>query len=217
MSSELIHRESLDTDASLCDFCYPSEERNILYEDENLYVMPCLGSFIEGYLLVINKDHEDCYGEVMDEQRNQVVDSIKDVLRDEYGSYCFYEHGRTGSCFRRGTQKVCYHAHIHCLPISRDFHDLIDDDMPEIEVDDREEIVDVHDSVPHYLYLETDNGRKVVYDADEDIPRRYLRKKACEALELPKEHSNWKEMPFRENMERTAERLKPRFDDISVA
>lgn len=206
-------REELDTDADVCRFCYPSRDEDILYEDENVYVMPSLGQFTEGYLLLINKEHEECFGRVIDPERKKVKDRIRDVLEEEYGSWCFFEHGRVGSCLERGEKKICYHAHLHCLPVKKDFSDRLDREFKKIEVDEMSEIKELAEEHPHYFYLETFNGAKNFYIVEKNVERQYLRKRACEALGLPTSHANWRENPFKDRMEATVDRLK---DKIAV-
>lgn len=206
-------REDLDVDedANLCIFCYPPKDRTILYEDENVYVMPCLGHFKEGYLLLISKEHEDCFASLMDEERVDVKDKVREVLKEKYGACCFYEHGQVGACLERGKNKICYHAHIHCVPIEKDFTEDIEKDFDRIEVENHHDLQDLYQKHSHYLYLETDDGIKSFFPVENGVESQYLRKKACQAIGLPKELANWKENPQRDKMKKTGRELKDLF------
>jgi diadenosine tetraphosphate (Ap4A) HIT family hydrolase len=199
-------RAELDVsdEADLCTFCYPPEDRKILYEDEKVYVIASLGHFIPGYLLLINKEHVDCFAEVWDEDRIEVKNKIRQVLEEEYGACCFFEHGRTGSCIDRGTNKICYHGHVHCLPIKEDFSTLIEEDYDRIEVQNLNELSELREKHPHYLFLEAGSGKKKYFPVDEYAESQYLRKKACESLGLDKEKANWRKNPFRSKMKNTS-------------
>lgn len=187
-------------DMDLCTFCYPAPRYGmtppILYEDEEVYVMPALGQFTEGYLLLIHQEHVDCFGDVANDHIDEVKERIRDALVDTYGACCFYEHGRTGSCLARGDSRICYHAHLHCVPIRKDFTDRITRDFDRIPVEEWPEVVDHYEDSPHYLYLETDDGQKSFFVAEDNIERQYLRKRACEALGLDVELANWADNPY---------------------
>ncbi|MFB6265583.1 MAG: hypothetical protein ABEI07_00690 [Candidatus Nanohaloarchaea archaeon] len=205
-------RESLDVDGGteLCTFCYPSEEEDILYEDDKVYVMPALGQFVEGYLLLINRDHKECFAEVIDDDRKRVKDRVKEVLEDEYGSYCFFEHGRVGSCLDRASNRICYHAHIHALPVPQDFTGRVEEDFERIPVDDIREVSGLREEHPHYFYLETFNGRKSFFAVDRNVERQYMKKRACEAMGISEEKADYVNHPFREKMRKTAQKLENR-------
>ena len=184
----------------LCTFCHPSPRYGttppVLYEDDEVYVMPALGQFTEGYLLLIHQDHVDCFGDAANGHVDRVKDRIRDVLVEEYGACTFYEHGRTGSCLTRGQARICYHAHIHCVPMAENFTDRIEQDFDRVPVDEWPEIADHYEDNPHYLYLETDDGEKSFFIAEENIERQYLRKRACEALGFDEEEANWADNPY---------------------
>lgn len=200
-----------DSDLDLCTFCYLPTERRVLYRDENVYVMPTLGQFVEGYVLLIHQSHVDCFGEVADDEILAVKRQVREAIEAEYGSCCFFEHGRTGSCFARGSRKICYHAHVHCLPIEEDFADRVSADFDHEILDSWTDLPEYYRANPHYLYLETDDGRKNVYAVEESIERQYLRKLACEALGISRELADWRAHPERETMAATAETLAGRF------
>lgn len=204
-------REDIDTEADLCSFCYPREERNILYEDEDVYVMPCLGSFVEGYLLVVNKDHEDSFGDLMDQNRSDVFDMVRNVVEKKYGDCCFFEHGEVGSCLKRAESKICYHAHMHCLPIPSDITSLVREDFEPIFMEDLTELKQLKSENPHYLFIEDAEGRKKFFPVEDTVESQYLRKKACESVGKDRKFANWREHEFRDKMQRTAGKLRGEF------
>ncbi len=197
-------------DTNLCSFCYPSREEEIIYDDDNVYVMPALGQFVEGYVLMINKEHEECFAGVIDQERRSVKNRLKDVLIREYGSYCFFEHGRIGTCLNRAENRICYPAHLHCLPIPEDFTSAVEEEHKRIGIEDITEVAQLRRKYPHYFYLETFNGRKSFFIVEESVERQYMKKRACEALGIPVEHADYTEYPFHRKMTDTAESLKPR-------
>ena len=201
-------RESLDLEApnNLCAFCYPSESRDILYEDDQFYVMPSLGAFREGYLLLLSREHRECVADVANQQFEWVKEGIADTLDNVYGNYCFFEHGRVGNCYQKSKDRICFHAHLHCLPLPDEFVDAVAEDFEAIEIDDISNLSDIRDSHPHYLYVET-SSKNVLFPVEEHIERQYLRKKACETLDIPTEYADWQTYPFRNRMTKTTGEL----------
>lgn len=200
-------------DMDLCEFCYPSESRSILFEDESAYVMPSLGQFTEGYLLLITKDHVECIAEASDSHLADVKDRVADVLEEVYGTYSFFEHGRIGSCYHQRQNRICFHAHLHALPLPPDFGSAVEHDFDGHSVNGITDIAQHRERSPHYLYIETADGRKRFFDVDTDIERQYLRKRACESLGLPRQYANWKRHPFRQKMEQTTRELRKHFSE----
>lgn len=200
-------------DMNLCEFCYPSESRSILFEDESVYVMPSLGQFTEGYLLLVTRDHVECIAEAADSRFVDVKERIADVLEDVYGTYGFFEHGRIGSCYHQRQNRICFHAHLHALPLPPDFDVAIERDFEGHAVDEITDLARHRERNPHYLYVETADGSKRFFEVDTDLERQYLRKRACESLGLPRECANWKRYPFYEKMAETADELQSYFPE----
>lgn len=204
-----------DTNAdNLCFFCHPSSERQILYEDDEIYVIPSLGHFTPGYLLIVYKEHRDCFADVVSESHQNVKDMVRGVLTEEFGSCCFFEHGRVGSCFEKGTHKICYHAHLHCLPIETDFTDQVSKNYDRIRIDEWTDISEHREKNPHYFYTEMDSGEKSYFIVNDNPERQYLRRQSCKALGIAEECANWEEYPYRHRMKKTAKRLKRSFPNI---
>ncbi|PSQ50083.1 hypothetical protein BRD15_02330 [Halobacteriales archaeon SW_6_65_15] len=205
--------EDVDPDDSLglCEFCYPSRSRTILYEDESVYLMPSLGQFVEGYLLLISKQHRNCIADVTDDHLESVKQTVANQLAETYGSYCFFEHGQIGTCYQRAQSKICYHAHLHCLPVPVNFISEVAEDFDSISMSEFGELSALKEEHPHYLFVETYDGEMGFFPVEDEIERQYLRKQACEALELPKELADWKEYPNREKMKCTGRELEGEF------
>jgi diadenosine tetraphosphate (Ap4A) HIT family hydrolase len=95
------------------------EDRTVL-ETDHVKVLPSLGHFVKGYLLLVPKPH---YCTLADAPRNvirEVEETKRTLIRHLsalYGPYVFFEHGAraldAGGC-------GIYHAHLHALPLSVD-------------------------------------------------------------------------------------------------
>ena len=79
-----------------------------VYEDDTFVVMPTLGAFVEGYVMIVSKEHHDCVGKMSAEDiahLEALMEKITHRIREVYGTgvICF-EHG----AFR--SQSICKHA-----------------------------------------------------------------------------------------------------------
>ena len=54
--------------SSFCNYCCLAEDENLLLETENFYVVPTIGGFVEGYLLLISKEHLGSLAEIKKSQ-----------------------------------------------------------------------------------------------------------------------------------------------------
>lgn len=72
----------------ICRFCLPPEKERIIYTTEHFYVMVSLGPILEGYLLIISKQHIGaCLHlplEILDEFC-KLKSKIYNILTDVYG------------------------------------------------------------------------------------------------------------------------------------
>jgi diadenosine tetraphosphate (Ap4A) HIT family hydrolase len=105
-----------------CRFCTQPEKERILFETENFYVMVSLGPIVEGYLLIVTKQHIGaCFNippNIITEFL-ELKDLVRRILISHYGSCIFFEHGKVGSSLKFNySNKHCYHAHLHCVPVS---------------------------------------------------------------------------------------------------
>jgi ATP adenylyltransferase len=92
-----------------------------LFESDNFEVVPSLGSLVEGWMLLIPKEHRLCLGAIPHSQVDEYVNLKSKVAEDikaKYGMVCAFEHGPG----RANHQVGCGvdHAHLHLLPISFD-------------------------------------------------------------------------------------------------
>jgi diadenosine tetraphosphate (Ap4A) HIT family hydrolase len=100
-------------------YSHDLRDRTVI-ETDHVKVMPSLGHFVKGYLLLVPKPH---YCTLADAPREVIrqVEGIKRKLITRlsplYGPYVFFEHGSrtslSGGC-------GIYHAHLHALPVEAD-------------------------------------------------------------------------------------------------
>lgn len=154
----------------ICRFCYPPEKERILYTTEHFYVMVSLGPIVEGYLLIISKEHigaclhlpEDYWDEF-----KALKDKVKDILTRVYGGCIFYEHGKTGSCILEGLDHIhCYHAHLHCIPARVSLNQCIENELVDRQFDSLDGCFAKKNKLDRYLLVEDE--RIMIYQPELD-------------------------------------------------
>ena len=193
-----------------CRFCFLSEKENILKKTHNFYVIPSIGSIVEGYLLLNIKNHLPSFGEMDEHFLDEFLmlkDEVKDALEHMYGRGCiFYEHGRAGvSITLQGEDKISYHAHLHCVAINVDLLEMICKDYKPIKINEWREVMRLVKNYPHYLYYE---NKKNIYffPVDNYVRPQYLRSTLAEALHIP-DAADWRREPKWKNIEDTVKKL----------
>lgn len=91
----------------------------VLADGDHSLVVPALGMFVPGYLLVVSKEHVGSFALLGSEALdgvNSMIASAEQLLSPRFGEYIRFEHGqgpdptmRAGGCID--------HAHIHLLPV----------------------------------------------------------------------------------------------------
>lgn len=193
-----------------CRFCFPSERENVLKETQNFYVIPSIGSITEGYLLLNIKYHVPSFGNMDEHLLDEFLtlkDEVKNALEHAYGRGCiFYEHGRAGASIAlQGEEKICYHAHLHCVSTNLDLLEMIRKDYRPIEINEWSEVMQLAKKYPYYLYYE---NKKNMYFflVDTCVRQQYLRSILAEALHIP-DAADWHKEPKWGNIENTVKKL----------
>jgi len=93
-------------------------DSRIMHETENFVVLPALGSFVEGYVLIVSKEHYHCAGKLPEKAFNELFGLIKKVKRSILTTYqlgsVVFEHGAI-SCLNKFGGCID-HAHMHVVP-----------------------------------------------------------------------------------------------------
>ena len=90
----------------------------ILYESDNFVVVPTLGSMIEGWLLVVTKNHYICMGAIPERlwsELQHVLELATKVITSKYAAPTLFEHGPVTEGRRVGCGVD--HAHLHIVPL----------------------------------------------------------------------------------------------------
>ena len=195
-----------------CTFCEQEEDR-IIYKTENFTVWLSLGQIVEGYCLIIPNDHYHCMGALPSQLHNEYFSlklKIRDVLTTIYGGCIFYEHGRVGVCNVQPGEQLCYHAHIHAVPIKADLLPYFEEDMIPLKID-YTEMFDYYKKIGHYLFYEDANGQSYIFFVNQPIRRQYLRYLTAKSIGN-EELSDWEKYPGWEEIGNAKRKLIPLLD-----
>lgn len=82
--------------------------------------MVSLGAIVEGYSIVVSKEHHSCCAALpaaLGAEFEAAISAVAGAQLELYGSSTYYEHGRTGTCLPGGEgEHHCFHAHLHVVP-----------------------------------------------------------------------------------------------------
>lgn len=103
-----------------------------LFESPNFVVLPSLGALVEGWLLLVPKNHFICMGALPDSvaaEMQEMKHIICSVLQQCYGQVCAFEHGPSRVNLSVGCGVD--HAHLHVVPVAFDLAAVVSSFLPE--------------------------------------------------------------------------------------
>lgn len=163
----------------------------ILKETTNFVVVPTLGQIVEGYLLIVSKEHYLSIGDLPYEYFDELSALKKetfDVLTKTYKSPIFYEHGAISYQQRGGC--CVTHMHLHAIPTNVDLLPKITQHLKEKQIQSILEIKRQFKKKVPYLFYETAKGEKYLFDALV-MPSQHLRQLLAVELNL-KDKWDWR-------------------------
>lgn len=185
------------------------ENERTIYRSENFFVIPTLGQFITGYLLIIPYRHVMSNGEldqeVLDEFQT-VLDDVKFILELAYpeskGHILVWENGSGSSGVGKAKDSLV-HSHVHIAPST-----LTSDSIAEVAKFpfDTIELKDLANyKANSYLLIETPEAGKWAINNDPAvyIPRQFVRQLIAEEYGIEGERWNWRTYPYHEKMRDT--------------
>jgi diadenosine tetraphosphate (Ap4A) HIT family hydrolase len=184
----------------------------ILLSTENFYVVPSVGQLVDGYLLVLPKDHYTTLDELTTELVAELADTserVRAALSEIYGSCVCFEHGARGPL--NGGCGI-YHAHLHIVPLSgiSDPAESLKLKFPFAELVHLREIGHRSASLSSYLFYQDSDARLYLFDTG-PLPSQYMRKLLADALRT--QDWDWRTAGREERLLATIRRLSGQFDN----
>ena len=215
----------LKKDTANCMICnivegHPQRKEHIIYQSKNFFVVPGLGAFYDGYVMLCPRRHVMSFAELNDEEHEeflQVLDDIRYILKYVYHKEIFVFEcgsGRNGGG-KHATSIV--HAHIHFAPT----------DMPVLKCVQKSGIHpglicpnDLHQygEYPYMLYIDQEDNWYIASDPNSYYPRQHPRQVLADYMGLARGEYNWRKFDHIEKMEQIYEEiasfLRANFDKL---
>lgn len=192
-----------------CPFCTelqkPDEsvinKNRIIAQTDSFVVFPTTGGFVSNYQLIVPKKHINCFGELSNDQYEELKDIIlwqEKVNKKFFNSNsAMFEHGALKPHNESG--KSIIHAHLHIFPNNKSLLDDIEKYNFKIlqigDITDLSKVCKEHDT---YLYYKDVNGKNYII-THQGLPSQFLRKVLAETLGFEK--WNWRENPLLDKIE----------------
>jgi ATP adenylyltransferase len=177
-----------------------------LIETENFVVIPSLGALVEGWVLVVPKQHQISMGALPIELRTEAEEvecRTRAVLGWRYEKPIVgFEHGPSAE--QHGTGCGVDHAHLHLLPLDCDLLTYV---RPFVSTSidwkacNWEDLAQAHTAGLDYLYVRQE-GRTPLMAVCRDFGSQVFRKAVASFLSMDS-HFSWREYPQIETVART--------------
>lgn len=199
---------------SICRLCCRDPENEPwnapLFESQNFTAIPSLGSMIEGWVLLLPKQHYLCMGALPAHLIDEMEDLKRTIvcfLREVYGSVCLFEHGPhiENSLVGCGVD----HAHLHLLPVGFDLRSAAAPLLPEDVVWRKAPITECRRAFTEskaYLYLEQPIGHGFIATHDK-FKGQLFRQAIASHLGILSNY-NWREFAYLDKVEATIARAR---------
>jgi XTP/dITP diphosphohydrolase len=179
----------------------------VVYEDEHFVVMPPLGQFIEGGLLLLTRRHIlslACLPPALFEHLERLLKAVSRALIQQWGAPpLVFEHGPAP---QRGKGVCCVdHAHFNIFPAKVQVHPHLAKRM-HVPVGSLSELARLRRAEFGYLFVQENDGARHAYDG-ENVPTQLVRRIICSQLGLP-DRWHWRDYPGLDELAATWKALK---------
>ena len=196
---------------SNCSYCRyvrhesPLPERTI-YSSEHFFVLPTLGEFILGYLLIIPYKHVMSNAELDFPTQKELLTVIQDVQYlinlTYHSSNCLVWENGTGNSGRGKAKDSVVHAHTHIAPSTLTAEKIEDMSGLHFEKISTEKLSKYNQN-SYLLIKDSANTWRISSNPEVYIPRQYVRQLLADEYGIPGEQWNWREFPFKKQMMQT--------------
>jgi ATP adenylyltransferase len=166
----------------------------IVYEDEHFVIMPALGAFIEGGLLLLTKRHILSFAHLPAElfaPLEHLLAAVSRTLVERWGTPALvFEHGPAPE---RGKGVCCVdHAHLNIFPARATVHPHLAQRM-HMPIAALADLAPLQRAEYGYLFVQELDGTRRAYDG-ELVPTQLVRRLITAQLGLP-ERWHWRDYP----------------------
>lgn len=168
-------------------------------------VIVALGPLVEGNILIIPHDHITSMAQLGFAQMEELLhikSQVRSFMEQFYTKPIFFEHGFLSNCEPQRESSNCIdHAHLHVLPNTSDFIDLIKVHYEGFQLPNYAVIREVDWTHSDYIFYESSDGECWIFTSNK-FEHQYLRKLACNKLGY-QNNWNWRKFPNIEIINKT--------------
>ena len=190
-----------------CVFCNMDNtkiENTIIEETDNFYVLPAVGSLVDGYVLVVSKRHVNSMSELNDLEKieyKNIIEKYRNIFKKIYGKYpIVFEHGTPIINSKMKANSVI-HARLHIV----NHHYLAEQEIiKRLNLKRINDISKINDKQNYIMYISPKNICYVSYKF-ESISQM-TRKIIARDLGMKNKY-DWKKEKFISNIDSTIKKI----------
>lgn len=190
-----------------CIFCDIDEskiENTIIEETKYFYILPTLGSLVDGYVLIVTKRHINSMSELNDnelEEYKTIITKYQNLFNKVYNKTpIVFEHGTPNQNSKMKANSVT-HAHTHIVNIN------FKNEKEMLEKYKFSQIKDLKEIKKNKNYIKYIYNNKIYITYNFPPISQLMRILIAEELDY-KDKFDWKKERFDENIISTIERIK---------
>lgn len=186
-----------------CIFCNMDKtklENTILDETRYFYVIPALGSIVEGYILIISKRHVNSMSELTIEEMNEYEDLInkyREIFKSIYKKYpIVFEHGTPNTEDKIRANSIT-HAHTHIVNYNYKNEKYLIEKLNFKKINKINQMLNMNRNKNYIFYI---NSNNYIYITDAFKPiSQYMRIEIAKDLNIPYKY-DWHQNKFENNI-----------------
>ena len=193
-----------------CIFCELDKSifyNTIIEETKYFYVIPALGALVEGYVIIVSKEHVNSMIELDNyilKEYDSLLKKYRSQFKEFYRKYpIVFEHGNPDiSDF---CSSCVDHAHAHI--VNHNFKNE-DDVLKKLNLQRIDNINNIIDR--NYIFYQNHLGENYITYNFKPV-KQMMRREIAKDLGI-EEMYNWRQYPFNENMRKTIEKFGENLD-----
>ena len=187
-----------------CDMDHSKIENTIIEEKDYFYILPTLGSLVDGYILIVTKRHINSMSELNENELieyKNIIDKYQNLFKKIYNKTpIVFEHGTPNQNSEMKANSVT-HAHTHIVNIN------FKNEKEILEKYNFKEINDFKEINKNMNYIKFISNNKIYITYNFPSVSQLMRILIAEELNY-KDKFDWKKERFDENIISTIERIK---------
>lgn len=187
-----------------CDIDQSKIENTIIEETDYFYILPTLGSLVDGYVLIVTKRHINSMSELNDnelEEYKTIIEKYQKLFNKIYNKTpIVFEHGTPNQNSKMKANSVT-HAHTHIVNIN------FKNEKELLEKYNFKEINNLKEIETNKNYIKYIYNNKIYITYNFPSVSQLMRILIAEELNY-KDKFDWKKERFDENIISTIERIK---------